>query len=157
MSVTISVGDKVPEFSTTNQRGEEVSPSSLAGAPALLVFFPFAFSGICTGELCEIRDNFSDFNNLGVRVVGISCDPGFSLAAWAKDEGYEFDVASDFWPHGEIAKKFGVFNEGIGAAERGSFLLDADGTVRWIVKTELGQSRSLDEYKSAIAEISTIA
>lgn len=151
--MTISVGDKVPEFSTTNQHGEEVSPANLAGAPALLVFFPFAFSGICTGELCEIRDNFSDFNNLGVRVVGISCDPGFSLAAWAKTEGYEFDVASDFWPHGEIAKKFGVFNEGIGAAERGSFLLDAEGTVRWIVKTELGQSRSLDEYKSAIAEI----
>lgn len=151
--MTVAVGTRVPDFSTKNQHGQVVSPESLAGAPALLVFFPFAFSGVCTGELCAIRDNFSDFNDLGVRVVAVSCDPSFSLAAWAEVENYTFDVVSDFWPHGEISRSFGVFHEGIGAAERGSFLLDEQGTVRWIVKTELGEARSLEEYKAAIAEI----
>ncbi len=151
--MAIFVGERIPEFSSKNQHGEEVSSESIAGKPALLVFFPFAFSGVCTGELCEIRDNFSDFNDLGVRVIGVSCDPSFSLAAWAQVEGYEFDVVSDFWPHGKISKKFGVFHEGIGAAERGSFLIDSDGVVRWTVKNELGQGRSIEEYKAAIAEL----
>lgn len=153
MKKLVSVGDRIPEFTSKNQQGEEVSPATLAGSPALLVFFPFAFSGVCTGELCEIRDNFSDFNNLGVRVVGVSCDPAPALATWAKTENYEFDVASDFWPHGEISQKFGVFHEGIGAAERGSFLIDAQGIVRWIVKSDLGQGRSIEDYKTAIAEM----
>lgn len=153
--MAIFVGERVPEFSSKNQHGEEVSSESIAGKSALLVFFPFAFSGVCTGELCEIRDNFSDFNDLGVRVIGVSCDPSFSLAAWAQVEGYEFDVVSDFWPHGEMSKKFGVFHEGIGAAERGSFLIDGDGVVRWTVKNELGQGRSIEEYKAAIAELTT--
>ena len=151
--MTLSSGDKLPEFSAKNQAGDEVSNASLLGEPALFVFVPFAFSGICTGELCEIRDNLAIFNDLGVRVIGVSCDPGFSQAAWAKDEGYEFELISDFWPHGEISRKFGVFHEGIGASERGSFLVDATGIVRWVVKSELGQGRSLDDYRAAIAEM----
>lgn len=153
--MTVTVGSPVPVFTSKNQNGQEVSSASLAGEPALLVFFPFAFSGVCTGELCAIRDNFADFAELGVRVIGVSCDPSFSLAAWAQAEGYEFDLLSDFWPHGDISRSFGVFHDGIGAAERGSFLIDAQGIVRWIVKNELGAARSLNDYKAAIAEMAT--
>lgn len=151
--MSLTIGAQFPSFVSKNQRGEEVSSQSLAGEPVLMVFFPFAFSGVCTGELCAIRDNLADLTNLGVRVVGVSCDPTFSLAAWAEAEGYEFDLLSDFWPHGEISRSFGVFHEGIGAAERGSFLIDAQGIVRWIVKNELGEARSLDAYAAAISEM----
>ena len=151
--MTLVVGDALPEFVAKNHAGDEVSSAALLGDPVLFVFVPFAFSGICTGELCEIRDNLAVFNDLGVRVIGVSCDPSFSQAAWAKQEGYEFELVSDFWPHGEISRKFGVFHEGIGASERGSFLVDASGIVRWVVKNELGQGRSLDDYRAAIAEM----
>ena len=95
------VGVPAPDFRLNDQHGQQVALSDFRGdAHVALVFFPFAFSGLCTGELCEIRDNLADFAGAGVQVVGISCDPMYSLRAFADAEGYEFPLLSDFWPHG---------------------------------------------------------
>lgn len=151
--MTLSVGDSAPDFTLKNHHGQEVSLSSLRGKPVVLVFFPFAFTGICTGELCEIRDNLSVFADQGVEVLAISCDAFFSNRVFADQEGYTFDILSDFWPHGAVSQAYGVFEEGPGAARRASFLIDAEGVVRWTVNNPLGEARDFAGYKEAIAAL----
>ena len=151
--MAIEIGTEAPDFTLKNQHGEEVSLSALRGKKALLVFYPFAFSGICTGELCELRDNIAAFQQAGVHLAAISCDPMFSLRAWAEQEGYAFDLLSDFWPHGAAARAYGVFDEGAGIALRGSFLVDGDGILRWSVVNPRGQARPLSGYLEALAAL----
>jgi peroxiredoxin len=117
----------------------------------LVVFFPFAFSGICTGELCELRDNIADFETAGVTLYAVSCDAVFAQKAWAEQEGFGFELLSDFWPHGEAARSYGVFDPERGLALRGSFLVGADGALRWSVVNERSQRRDLAGYREALA------
>ncbi|MBX9243322.1 peroxiredoxin [Actinotalea ferrariae] len=147
------IGRPAPDLELPDAHGTPVSLAGLRGTPVALVFFPFAFSGLCTGELCELRDNIEDFEAAGVRLLGISCDPVFTLRAWGEQEGFGFDLLSDFWPHGTAARAYGVFDEGQGIASRGSFLVDADGIVRWSVVNPRGQARSLGDYRAALASL----
>ena len=105
----LHVGDHAPDFELTNQFGESVSLSQFRGRPVVLVFYPLSFSGICTGELCELRDNFSMFETSGVELIAVSVDSKFVQAKFAEQERYSFNVLADFWPHGEVAKNYGVF------------------------------------------------
>jgi peroxiredoxin len=150
----VGIGDIAPEFTLRDQHGADVSLSSFRGQQAVLVvFYPFAFSGICTGELCEIRDDIGAFQNDGVQVLAVSCDPVYALRAWADDQGFDFPLLSDFWPHGAVASAYGVFDAERGMAVRGSFLVDVDGTVRWSVVNGPGQARDLTEYREALAAL----
>jgi len=151
--VSLSVGDVAPDFSLPDTHGTPVTLSGLRGGPVAVVFVPFAFSGTCTGELCDLRDNLEAFQDAGVHLVVVSCDPMFSLRAWAAAEGFAFDLLSDFWPHGEVAKAFGVFDEERGRANRGSFLVDGDGVVRWTVVNPAGQARPIAAYREAIESL----
>ena len=105
------------------------------------MFYPFAFSGICTGELDEIRDHLERFVSDDLQVVCISCDPMFSLRAWADAQGYFFPLLSDHWPHGEVTRAFGVLNEASGAPIRGTFLIGRDGIVHWTLVNGPGERR----------------
>src|SRR3712207_1703098 len=120
--MSLSVGDAAPEFSLPDQDKQAVSLADLRGTPVLLVFYPFAFSGICTGELCQLRDELATYTDAGVRVLALSTDPVFSLKAWKAQEGFDFPLLSDFWPHGAVAQVYGVFNDKAGMALRGTFL-----------------------------------
>ncbi|NTW38647.1 MAG: peroxiredoxin [Cellulomonadaceae bacterium] len=151
--MTLVAGDVVPEIVLPDVHGTPVSMSSLRGGPVALVFFPFAFSRICTGELCELRDNLEDFEAAGVRVLGVSCDSMYTLRAWSEQEGFGFDLLSDFWPHGAAASAFGVLDVDNGLALRGTFLIDADGVVRWSVVNPRGVARDLGAYRAAIAAL----
>jgi peroxiredoxin len=152
--VVLQVGAEAPDFTLSDQHGEELTLSELvAEGPVALVFFPLAFSGICTGELCELRDNLSVFSDSKVRLVGISVDSVFTLQAWAKQEGYEFSILSDFWPHGAVAKEYGVFVEEGGIATRATLVIGADRTVLASFETEPGQARDFAAYREALAEI----
>lgn len=144
-------GDVAPDLTLPDVHGTPVSLAGLRGTPVAVVFYPFAFSGTCTGELCELRDNIEDFEAAGVRLLAVSCDPVFTLRAWSEQQGFGFDLLSDFWPHGEAARAYGVFDEQKGLAVRGSFLIDADGIVRWSVVNPPGQARSLGDYRAALA------
>jgi peroxiredoxin len=148
----VDVGSKAPEFTLSDANREKVSLSSLLESkPVLLVFYPFAFSGICTGELCQVRDDFSSFS--GVQVVGVSVDTPFSLKKWAEQEGYQFPLLSDFWPHGAVASEYGVFNEKAGMANRGTFLIDQGGVVRFAEVNQPGEARDQEAWKKAIASL----
>ena len=144
------VGQTAPDFTARNQHGQTVTRASLLGSPAVLVFYPFAFSGICTSELCALRDDLAQFTAVDARVLAISCDPMFALRAFADAEGLTFDLLADHWPHGRIARDYGVFDEEWGVARRGSFVLDAQGTVTWSILTGLGEARSIAEHLQAL-------
>ena len=152
--MAVEVGSEAPDFTLNDYNKQPVQLSSFRGdKPVLLVFYPFAFSGICTGELCQLRDEFADYDGKGVQVLGVSVDTPFSLKAWAEKEGYQFPLLSDFWPHGEVARAYGVFNEQAGLAVRGTFLIDTTGVVRFAEVNAPGEARDQQGWKKAVAEL----
>ena len=149
--MTISVGDKAPDFDLVNQHGEQVSLASFRHVkPVALVFFPLAFSGICSGELCELRDNLKMFEDAKVELLAISVDSKHVQARFAEQEGYKFNVLADFWPHGQVAKDYGIFLEAAGHSSRGTFLIDLNGEVIAKFVVPAGQARKLSDYKKAL-------
>src|SRR2546423_13308240 len=107
----IAVGETAPDFALKDQNNQEVRLSDFRGSKAvLLVFYPLAFTGTCQGELCQVRDNLGDFANDGGQVRTVSVDSPYSHKSWANQQGYEFPLLSDFWPHGAVAQAYGVFN-----------------------------------------------
>ncbi len=152
--MTLEIGQPAPDFTLRNQHGESVTLSDFNGKQHVaVVFYPFAFSGVCTGELCEIRDSIADFSDEDTAVLAVSCDPMFSLRAFADQEGLEFQLLSDFWPHGEVSKAYGVFNEQLGCSARATFIVDKSGVLRWYVENEIPQARNLDDYRKALVSL----
>jgi mycoredoxin-dependent peroxiredoxin len=148
--MSLSVGDLAPEFSLPDQDRQVVSLADLRGKPVLVVFYPFAFSGICTGELCQLRDELDEYTGAGVTVLAISTDPVFSLKAFKAQENLPFPLLSDFWPHGTTAQAYGVFNEKAGMALRGTFLVDADGRIAFAEVNQPGDARQQSGWKDAV-------
>ena len=145
---------QAPDFELANQFGEHVRLSDFRGIhPVALVFFPLAFSSTCTTELCELRDNIALFADSNVELLGISVDSKATLRAFAEAEGYEFTLLADFWPHGAIAKEYGVFLPEKGFANRASFLIDTRGIIRASFITAPGEARSLAAYRAALEEL----
>jgi peroxiredoxin len=149
----VSVGDKAPDFELPASTGEKVKLSDFAGQHSVvLVFYPFTFTGVCRGELCELRDDLGSFEAAGVQVLACSCDTVHAQRKWAEEEGFGFPVLSDFWPHGEVAKAYGVFNEQLGCANRHSFVIDTKGTVvATFASADLRTRRDKAEYEKALA------
>jgi peroxiredoxin len=149
-----AIGATAPDFTLKDQYGQDVSLAGFRGDKAVVVvFFPFAFSGICTGELCEIRDDLGAFANDDVQVLAVSCDHMFTQRACADAQGYFFPVLSDFWPHGQAAQDYGVFVQDGGFATRGTFLIDRDGVVRWSLVNGPGEKRDFGGYHAALKEL----
>lgn len=152
--MAVEVGSKAPEFTLKDFDRQDVTLSSFQGSKnVLLVFYPFAFSGICKGELCQLRDELATYSSADVQVLGVSVDTPFSLKVWAEQQGYQFPLLSDFWPHGEVARSYGVFNEGGGMANRGTFLIDKTGAVRFAEVNQPGEARDQDAWKKAVASL----
>ncbi|MFJ2508270.1 redoxin domain-containing protein [Arthrobacter citreus] len=145
------VGGPAPAFELPNQYGETVGSADLAGAPAVLVFYPFAFSRVCSGELEDLARLQPAFKAAGARLLAVSCDAKYSLRAWASQEGWEFDLLSDFWPHGAAARAFGVFEESRGMAARASFILGADGVITQILRSGPDEPRRAEDYLRALS------
>jgi len=150
----IAIGAEAPDFTLRDQNNEEFTLSAARGSKAvLLTFYPLAFTGICTGELHAVRDDIDTFQNDDVQVVAISVDSTYSHKVWSEREGYQFPLLSDFWPHGGVAKLYGVFNESAGIANRGTFLVDKDGIVRFAEMNNPGEGRDADEWRAAIKSL----
>lgn len=153
-SKTLSIGSAAPDFELSDQNGNKVSLSSFKGKKnVVLLFIPFAFTGTCTGELCAMRDDLASFQNDNVELLALSCDSMFTQRIWAEKEGYKFPVLADFWPHGAVAQAYGIFDDARGCALRGTFVIDKEGIIRWSVVNGLGDARSNDEYKAALAAL----
>ena len=153
-SASLAIGSHAPDFELPDQHGVKVSLASFRGKKnVVILFYPFSFTGTCTGELCAIRDDLKDFQNEDVQVLAISCDSIFSQRTYAEAQGYTFPVLSDFWPHGAVSRLYGVFKEDRGCAIRGTFIVDKAGVLRWQVVNAMGDARIISEYKAAIAAL----
>lgn len=149
----IQVGAQAPDFLLRDQNNQEVRLSDFRGSRnVVLVFYPFAFTRTCQGELCAIRDHLNDFVNDTAQVLSISVDSVFSHRVWADQEGFEFPLLADFWPHGEVARAYGVFNEEKGCAYRGTFIIDKAGVVQF-AEMSLTGARDQDNWRKALAAI----
>lgn len=152
----LSTNTVAPDFELPNQFGELVRLSQFRGVkPVALVFFPLAFTGVCTGELCELRDNFGAFEKQGVELLAVSVDSKATLRVFAEQEGYQFSLLADFWPHGAVAREYGVFLEERGTAGRATFVIDESGVIRSRFETEPGTARQLDSYLEALQALSS--
>ena len=152
--MSIEVGAVAPDFVLKDQNNQEVRLSDYRGQRnVLLVFYPLAFTGTCQGELCSVRDNLNDFVNDNVQVLTLSVDASPAHKVWAIREGYEFPLLADFWPHGEIAQRYGVFNADRGIANRGTFIIDKAGIVRFAEELAPNQTRDQDGWRKALAEL----
>ena len=134
----LRIGDPAPDFTLRDQFGQDVSLSSYRGTKAVaILFYPYAFSGVCTGEMAGIRDRLADFMTFDTEVLAISCDPMFALRAFADADGLNFPLLSDFWPHGEVSRAYDVFDERNGCPRRSSYVVDREGAIRWAVHLSL--------------------
>jgi peroxiredoxin len=150
----IEVGEAAPDFELRDQHATQHRLSSYRGHKnVVLVFYPFAFTGVCSGELTAIRDGIHTLQNDTTQVLAISCDTVASLRVFAERDGLDYPLLSDFWPHGATAQAYGVFNDGLGAPDRGTFVIDRTGIVRWTVRNEIPNARNLADYEKALADL----
>jgi len=145
---------KAPEFELQSNKGETVKLSEkLASGPVVLVFFPLAFSGVCTEEMCEFRDNLAELNGLKAQLFAVSVDSRFALNAFAEKNNLEFPLLSDF--NKEVSKAYGAQYETFlglnGVAKRSAFVIDKEGVVRYRWVSEDAKVKpNLSEIREAL-------
>ena len=150
----VDLGQPAPDFTLKDQHGQDVTLSGFSGRRSVvLVFYPYAFSGICTSELRALRDDLPSFHNNDVALLAVSCDPMYALRVFSERDGLTYPLLSDFWPHGAVAQAYGVFDEREGCAVRGTFVIDKAGTVRWKVENGLPDARELADFRAALADL----
>ncbi|MCX4099024.1 peroxiredoxin [Nocardia sp. alder85J] len=150
----LEVGTVAPDFTLKDQNNQEVSLSAYRGEKSVLVvFYPLAFTGICQGELCKVRDELPKFQNDGAEILAISVGASPTHKIWAAEQGYTFPLLSDFWPHGAVAQAYGVFNDATGFANRGTFVVDKDGIIRFAEMNAPGEARDQAAWEKALAAL----
>lgn len=149
----LPVGTSAPDFTLKDHHGRAVTLSALRDRNVLLVFYPLAFTGVCEGELGEIRDNLARYQNDDTATLAISVGPPPTHKAWAKDNGFTFPLLSDFWPHGAVTQAYGVFNSDGGYPNRGTFVIDRSGVIRFAEMMEPGQARDQSVWVQALAAV----
>lgn len=151
----LAAGTEAPDFALKDQDRNEVKLSDYRGtSPVVLVFYPFTFTAVCEGELCQLRDDLARYESAGVKLFAISCDSPFVQKKWADEMGYGFQLLADNWPHGEVARAYGVFNEALGCANRGTFVIDTNGVIVDSIETaNLGTAREPAWYAAALAKV----
>lgn len=148
----LEIGDQAPDFTLKDQNNQEWTLSAFrANRNVLVVFYPYAFSGICAGELDQLRDELAEWAS--VQVLAVSVDSVYTLRAWSDQRGYDFPLLSDFWPHGKVAQHYGVFNDKAGMANRGTFLVDTGCVIRFAEMKGPGEPRDQTVWKQALAAL----
>jgi len=150
----VDVGDEAPDFTLQDQDGNAVTLASFRGEKnVVVVFYPLSFTGVCTSELCAIRDSIADFDSADVQTLAISVDSGPTHKQFAEAQGYTFPLLADFWPHGEVAESYGIFEGDIGLATRGTFIIDKAGKIAYKVVNAIPDARDPQEYRDVLATL----
>lgn len=153
MTLPPTIGERPPGFELPNQHGELITLDALRGVAVVLVFYPFAFSSVCTDELDEIQHHLEEFRGRSAKVLGISVDHKYALRTYSEQRGYSFDLLADFWPHGAVAERYGVLDSTNGYARRATFFIDPTGVLVNRIDAPLGRGRSFDEYRAALRKL----
>ncbi len=142
----LKIGDKIPDFVLKDHHNKELRLSELKGKKVLLSFHPLAWTKVCSLQMKSLEENFKNFEGLNTTALGLSVDTVPSKHAWAKDLGItQTRLLSDFWPHGEVAKKLGVFREKEGTSQRANILIDENQKVIFIRRYEVPQLPDINE------------
>jgi mycoredoxin-dependent peroxiredoxin len=145
------IGAAAPELALRDQHGQEQTLAARLGTRnVLLVFYPFAFTGVCTGELRALADHAGAWDDLRTDVIAVSCDSVPALRAFAEQEKLDFPLASDGWPHGKVAMSYDAFDSSLGCARRATYVIDRDGIIRWAVCTAIPHARNVADYLEAL-------
>ncbi|MCU1672628.1 MAG: alkyl hydroperoxide reductase/Thiol specific antioxidant/Mal allergen [Frankiales bacterium] len=152
--MAVDVGDEAPDFELPDQDRAPVRLSSFRGSKnVVLVFYPLSFTAVCQGELCAIRDGIEDFRGDDVITLAVSCDSTAVHKRWAEEHGFTFPLLADFWPHGEVARTYGVLDEASGLALRGTFVIGKDGRVAYKVVNAIPDARDANAYRTVLATL----
>jgi mycoredoxin-dependent peroxiredoxin len=155
--MSVQIGDQAPDFELKDQTNQPVRLSDYRGKKhVVVVFYPLSFTGVCEGEMCRIRDSIETFRNDEVETLAISVDAPPTHARWAHEQGFEFPLLSDFWPHGAVASTYGVFDEMIGLALRGTFIVNREGTVVYTDRNPVPEARDQQAWKRALKELGVV-
>jgi len=152
--MTIEVGQEAPDFELPDSENGKTKLSDYRGKKnVLLVFYPLAFSPVCTTEFCALRDINADIQSDNTEVIGISVDSRWTLKAWKEAEHFTNKFVADFWPHGEVGRAYGVLDEKRGTTIRGTFLIDKAGIVRWFEIKPALEERDQGGWRKAIEDL----
>ena len=147
----LEVGTPAPDFTLLNQNREPVSLEDLKGSNSVIIFIPFAFTRTCESELCQVRDEYTVFDAAEARVVAITCNTFHANKVWSDQQGFQFDILSDWWPHGAVSREYDTFNDRYGYAERTTYFLDEEGIITGVSRSDsLGEARNFDDYRMAL-------
>jgi len=150
--MAVEVGQEAPDFELRNQHREAVRLSDFRGrSNVVLVFYPLAFTPTCTSEISALRDAEPPLGNESVQVLAVSCDPTSALKVFAEQQGVDYHLLSDFWPHGAVARDYGAFLADRGFATRATYIIDKAGVVRWAVVNPPGTARDPADYEKVLA------
>ena len=155
--MTVQVGDTAPDFELKDQTGQPVRLSDFRGKKAVvLAFYPLSFTGVCESEMCGIRDSIDRFRSDDVETLAVSVDSSPTHKRWATEQGFDFPLLADFWPHGEVARTYGVFEDAFGIAARATFIIDRDGTVVYTDRNPVPEARDQDAWKAALTDLGVL-
>ncbi len=152
---TLQVGQEAPDFTLPDENRQQVKLSDLRGQPVMVVFYPMAFSPVCQGELCSIRDEWGGFEQAGAKVLAISRDSVWTLKAWKEQQGFKYTLLADM--KGDVARTYGAWNDQIGVAERLTVVIDKNGKITYTTRTEsLGTARDQMEALEAVKQAAAL-
>lgn len=146
-------GQKIPEFSLEDHNDQDISLAEFEGKNILLSFHPFAWTSVCRNQMEALEENYEEFEKNNTVPLGISIDPMPAKKAWARDMGLKkLSLLSDFWPHGELASKLGIFIDKIGTSGRVNILVDDQGEVLWAKEYDISELPDIEEVLEAAAD-----
>jgi peroxiredoxin len=149
--MAVEVGSEAPDFTLKDENGKDVSLSSLRGRNVVLMFYPLAFSPVCTRELQDISATADRYQAANAEVLAVSVDSHYTLAAFKRDENLTAHMLADFHPKGAVAQQYGTYIDAAGIAGRTTFVIDKDGRVVQKVESAVRETRDQEEYLTALA------
>jgi len=150
----VSKGETAPDFTLKDQHGQDFKLSDMKGKWVLLSFHPLAWTGVCTQQMKALEANFETITSLNTIPVGLSVDAVPTKKAWSDNMGLkQLRILADFWPHGGVARLYGLFREHGGTSERANVIIDEKGKVAWVKVYEISQLPDIDEVIGALKKL----
>ena len=146
-------GDKAPDFSLPDQNDKDFKLSNFKGKRILLSFHPLAWTGVCAKQMKSLEKNWKEFEELNTVAVGVNVDSVPSKKAWAENLGVkQIRLLSDFWPHGKVAKLYGIFRDKEGFSERANIIINENQEIEFVRIYELGELPDINEILTFLRE-----
>jgi peroxiredoxin len=150
MADALQAGERAPEFALHSTPDQLVRLEEFRGSSLIMAFYPADWSPVCTDQMALYNEILPEFKHLGAELVGISIDHAWCHVAFAQSRNLHFPLLADFHPKGEVAQRYGVYNDGIGMSERALFVLDDDGVIRWSYVSPIGVNPGADGILTAL-------